>query len=176
MSRLRRTVCESVGERWRDRAGSLRALGIRSHRCLHTCWRGWSTRSIFDHRETVMGLCRLPRTVCESVGERWRDGSGSLLILGYPVTKMLAHMLARVVDAADRSTTEKRRRGSSRWMSGRACVCLYGYARKSIGSKRQEKCGMERAVATVGCRVKAIAKGVAACVSCEHACTRLLHA
>jgi hypothetical protein len=123
-----------------------------------------------------MGLCRLPRTVCESVGERWRDGSGSLLILGYSVTKMLAHMLARVVDAADRSTTEKRRRGSSRWMSGRACVCLYGYARKSIGSKRQEKCGMERAVATVGCRVKAIAKGVAACVSCEHACTRLLHA
>ena len=61
-----------------------------------------------------MGLCRLPRTVCESVGERWRDGSGSLLILGYPVTTMLAHMLARVVDAADRSTTEKRLRGSSR--------------------------------------------------------------
>jgi hypothetical protein len=48
-----------------------------------------------------MGLCRLPRTVCESVGERWRDGSGSLLILGYPVTPMLAHMLARVVDAVD---------------------------------------------------------------------------
>ena len=178
-----------------------------------------------------MGLCRLPRTGCGSVRERWRDGAGSLPILGFPVTKMLAHTLARVVDAADfrpsrngdgtvpaaahslracrgtmarrlwqlaclgypvtpmvahllawavgaadRPTTEKRRRGSSRWMSGRACVCLYGYARKSIGSKRQETCGMERAVATVGCRVKAIAKGVAACVSCEHACTRLLHA
>ena len=27
-SRLRRTVCESVGERWRDRAGSLRTVGI----------------------------------------------------------------------------------------------------------------------------------------------------
>ena len=96
----------------------------------------------------------------------------------YPVTPMVAHimMLARAVGAADRSTTEKRRRGSSRWMSGRACVCLYGYTRKSIGSKRQAKCGMERAVATVGCRVKAIAKGVAACVSCEHACTGLLHA
>ena len=48
-----------------------------------------------------MGLCRLPRTVCESVGERWRDGSGSLLILGYPVTKMLAHTLARAVDVTD---------------------------------------------------------------------------
>ena len=68
---------------------------------MHPCWHGRSTRSIFDHRETVMGLCRLPRTVCESVGERWRDGSGSLLILGYPVTTMLAHMLARVVDAVD---------------------------------------------------------------------------
>ena len=48
-----------------------------------------------------MGLCRLPRTVCERVGERWRDGSGSLQILGFPVTKMLAHTLARAVDAAD---------------------------------------------------------------------------
>ena len=58
-------------------------------------------RPIFDCRETVMGLCRLPRTVCERVRERWRDGAGSLPTLGYPVTKMLAHMLARAVDAAD---------------------------------------------------------------------------
>ena len=48
-----------------------------------------------------MGLCRLPRTGCERVGERWRDGAGSLLILGYPATPMYAHMLARAVDAAD---------------------------------------------------------------------------
>jgi hypothetical protein len=48
-----------------------------------------------------MGLCRLPRTVCEHVGERWRDGAGSLLTLGYRVTKMLAHMLAWAVDAVD---------------------------------------------------------------------------
>ena len=68
---------------------------------MHTCWRGRSTRSIFDSRETVMGLCRLPRTVCERVGERWRDGAGSLLILGYPVIPMLAHMLARAVEAVD---------------------------------------------------------------------------
>jgi hypothetical protein len=56
---------------------------------------------IFDHRETVMGLCRLARTVCERVGERWRDGAGRLPILGYPVTKMLAHMLAWAVDGPD---------------------------------------------------------------------------
>ena len=48
-----------------------------------------------------MRLCRLPRTVGESVAERWRDGAGSFATLGYPVTKMLAHMLARAVDAAD---------------------------------------------------------------------------
>jgi hypothetical protein len=56
---------------------------------------------VFDCRETVMGLCRLPRTVCERVGERWRDCAGSLPTLGYPVTKMLACRLARAVDAAD---------------------------------------------------------------------------
>ena len=33
-----------------------------------------------------------------------------LAYLGYPVTPMVAHMLARAVGAADRSTTEKRRR------------------------------------------------------------------
>jgi hypothetical protein len=48
-----------------------------------------------------MGLCRLPRTVCERVGQRWRDGAGSLPILGYPVTKMLAHTKAWAGDAAD---------------------------------------------------------------------------
>ena len=48
-----------------------------------------------------MGLCRLPRTVCERVAERWRDGAGRLPILGYPVTRMLAHMSAWAVDAAD---------------------------------------------------------------------------
>ena len=49
-----------------------------------------------------MGLCRLPRTVCERVSERWRDGAGSLsALLGYPVTKMLGHTLAWAVDAAD---------------------------------------------------------------------------
>ena len=49
-----------------------------------------------------MGLCGLPRTVCERVGERWRDGAGSLsALLGYPVTKMLGLTLVWAVDAAD---------------------------------------------------------------------------
>ena len=41
------------------------------------------------------------RTVCQSVGERWRDSASSLAIKGYPATRMLAHKLARVVDPAD---------------------------------------------------------------------------
>ena len=78
--------------------GCLRWVSIR---CMHACWHGKFTCPIFDCRETVMGLCRLPRTVCESIGQRWRDGAGSLPILGYPVTKMLAHTLAWAGDAAD---------------------------------------------------------------------------
>ena len=76
-------------------------LGIRSHRCLHACWRGRSMGPIFDHREAAAGVCGLPRTVCESAGERWRDGAGRLPDLGYPVTPMLAHMLAWAVDGTD---------------------------------------------------------------------------
>jgi hypothetical protein len=72
----RRKVCESVGERRCDVAGSLVTFSSRLHRCLHTSWLGWWARQIFRHRETVLGLCRWPRTVCESVGERWRDGAG----------------------------------------------------------------------------------------------------
>ena len=34
------------------------------------------------HREMVLGLCRWPRRVCESVGERWRDGAGRVPTLG----------------------------------------------------------------------------------------------
>jgi hypothetical protein len=78
-----------------------RTLGIRSHRCLHACWRGRSMGQIFDHREAAARVSRLPRTVCESAGERWRDGAGSLPDLGYPVTPMLACMLAWAVDRTD---------------------------------------------------------------------------
>ena len=45
-------------------------------------WRGLSMRLIFDCRETAMGLCRLPSTVCERVGERWRDGAMQFCDLG----------------------------------------------------------------------------------------------
>ncbi len=174
LCRLPRTVCERVGERWRDGSGSLRALGYPVTKMLaHMLARAVDAvdfRLSRDGDGTVPAAAHSLRA-CRGAMARPRR---QLACLGYPVTPMVAHVLARAVGAADRSTTEKRRRGSSRWMSGRACVCLYGYARKSIGSKRRNVAW--RAVATVGCRVKAIAKGVAACVSCEHACTRLLHA
>jgi hypothetical protein len=103
---------------------------------MHPCWHGRSTRSIFDHRETVMGLCRLPRTVCERVGERWRDGAGSLLTLGYRVTKMLAHMLAWAVDAVDfrpsvmglcRLPCTGCERVRERWRDGVVSLLILGY-------------------------------------------------
>ena len=82
MCRLARAVCESVRARRRDGEGSLLTLGIRSLRCLHTHWRGRSMRQIFDHRETVMGLRRLARAVCQGVRARRRDGEGRLLTFG----------------------------------------------------------------------------------------------
>jgi hypothetical protein len=82
LCRLSRAVCESMGGRWRDGAGSLPTLGIGSHRCLHTSGSGRAAGQILDHRETAMGLCRLSRAVCESMGGRWRDGAGSLPTLG----------------------------------------------------------------------------------------------
>ena len=42
----------------------------------HTRWRRRSTRPIFDCRETAMGLRPRRCTVCERVGERWRDDAG----------------------------------------------------------------------------------------------------
>jgi hypothetical protein len=45
---------------------------------------------IFDHRETVMGLRRLARAVCESVGSAMARRRRQFADLGYPVTKMLA--------------------------------------------------------------------------------------
>jgi hypothetical protein len=49
----------------------------------NACWCGKLMGPIFDRRETVMGPCPRPRTVCESVGERWCDGAGCLLTLGF---------------------------------------------------------------------------------------------
>jgi len=59
-------------------------------------------------------VCRLRRTVCESVGERSRDRAGSLRTVGIPGWSHrwlhTCSKLARAVGAADGSTTEKRRR------------------------------------------------------------------
>ncbi len=49
---------------------------------LSTCFRGRTMGQILDRRETVKGLCRLARPVCESVGGRRRDGTGSLPTFG----------------------------------------------------------------------------------------------
>jgi hypothetical protein len=100
-----RKVCESVGERRCDVSGSLVTFRFRLHRRLHTSWRGWWAPQIFRHRETVLGLCRWPRAVCESVGER--DGATAQAVCGpwvFPVTPMRAHILARAVDVTDFAT------------------------------------------------------------------------
>ena len=78
-----------------------RPVGVRSCRCLHPCWRGRRTGQIFAHRETDAGGPRLPRTGCESVGERWQGGAGRLPARGCPVMPVLARMLARAADGPD---------------------------------------------------------------------------
>ena len=62
--------------------------------CTHVGAGGGRDR-FFDHREAAAGVCPRPRTVCESVGERWRDGVGHFRTLGIRSHPMLAHMLAR---------------------------------------------------------------------------------
>ena len=57
------------------------SVSVHTDACTQS-WRGRSMRQIFDHPETVMGLRRLARAVCEGVRARWRDGAGSLLTLG----------------------------------------------------------------------------------------------
>ena len=78
--------------------------GFQSHRCMHACWHGKLTCPFLDCRETVMGPRPRGRTVCESVGQRLCDGASSLLTLDIHRVSGhydAAHMLARVVDAAD---------------------------------------------------------------------------
>ena len=61
MRRLARAVCEGVTARWRDGAGRLLTLGIRSLRCLHTHWRG---RSMGGRRDGLL-----------SIEKQWWDGA-----------------------------------------------------------------------------------------------------
>jgi hypothetical protein len=125
------------------RARRLPRLGFRSHRCLHTHWLSlinristnthwcvWSTRPTFDHHEAVMGLCRWLRTVCESVGERWRGEAGRLSgwddDSAHSLTPMLAHILARAVDA----------NGFGPSRSGGETVPVAAHSCESVGERR----------------------------------------
>ena len=75
---------------------------------------------ILDRRETVKGLHRLARRVCESVGERWRDGAGSLLTIGFRWTPPMfcTHVHGKFV--------EKRRWGLATLISNLPGILLKG--------------------------------------------------
>ena len=122
----RRKVCESVGERRCDVAGSLVTFSSRLHRRLHTTWGGLWARQIFRHREMVFGLCRAAR-VSES------DGATAQAVCRPCVSShtdafLHAHILARAVDGTDFATEKwywvcrwKRTVGESvgeRWRDG----------------------------------------------------------
>ena len=63
--------------------------------CTHV-GAGGRAGQIFDCRDTAAGVGGLPRTACESAGERGREGAGTPPKLGDPVTRRVARMLARV--------------------------------------------------------------------------------
>ena len=80
--------CHAPSARVRESDDATARAVCRPSVSVHTdaCTQSWRRRSvdcqIFDHPETVMGLRRLARAVCEGVRARWRDGAGSLLTLG----------------------------------------------------------------------------------------------
>jgi hypothetical protein len=91
-ARDQRTGVVHLQRRWRDGAGSLPTFGILPHRRFRPCRCGRTMGRILDHRGTVKGLHRLARKVSESVGERWRDGVGSLLTIGFRSLRCFARM------------------------------------------------------------------------------------
>jgi hypothetical protein len=97
-----RSLRECWRARRRDGAGCVRALGVSSHTdaCAHLGAGGGRNR--FCHREMVLGLCRWLRTVCESVGERLRDGAGRLPTFCFQSQCMLTSW--RAVDMTDFAT------------------------------------------------------------------------
>ena len=104
LCRLARTVGESVGERWRDGASSLPALGIRSHRCLHPYWRGQAVDGTYfgPSRNGDAGLHRLPRAQSARVWES--DGATARAVCRPWVTGLTdacTHVVAPAVDGAD---------------------------------------------------------------------------
>ena len=77
---------------------------------MHTCWHGRSARPIVRPPRSGGGS---EPAAAHSLRERrgaMARPRRQLAYRGYPVTPMVAHMLARAVGAADCSTTEKRRR------------------------------------------------------------------
>jgi hypothetical protein len=140
---------EHVGESWCGGTDCLLISGIRSYR-LYACSLGKLTGPIFDCPETAVGLCPWPRTVCESVGERWSDEAGCLLTSGIRSYRGLhacwrGWSMGPIFDCRETEWRE-----SSRWIPRRRCVCLGVCARYSIDLNVKAKCGKERDVATVG--------------------------
>jgi len=100
-----------------------RTLGIRSHRCLHACWRGRSMGPIFDHREAAAGVSRPPRTACDGCGRAMAQRRGQFAgpwVSGH--TDACTHV--GVGGRWDRfSTIEKRRRECAGCRAQSARVC-----------------------------------------------------
>jgi len=99
---LPRTVCESVGERWCEGAGSSLTLAWVS-RTLFVAW----CKCTVGQRVAVWST----RDVAIETGAHLSTDSGQHVPLadpGYPVTPMLARMLARAVDGTDFRPPTKR--------------------------------------------------------------------
>ncbi len=97
-----RTVFESVGESRYGGAGLLLSLGIRSYRCLHVSMLAQAFDAAdFRLSRNSDGTVPAAAHSLRACGGAMARRRGQFSDLGYPVTKMLAHTLARAVDAAD---------------------------------------------------------------------------
>ena len=77
------------------RATSVPWVSGHTDACTHVGAGRVGAAGFFDHREAAAGVCPWPRTVCASVGGRWRVGAGDFRTLAIRSHPMLAHMLAR---------------------------------------------------------------------------------
>jgi hypothetical protein len=160
-------------------------LGVQSHRCMRTSWRGLWAPQIFWQRETVLGLCRWPRTVCKSVGGRLRDGAGRLPTLCFQshrcmvtswrgpgggrdrfchrdremVTVKMVLQLSHRLRECRRGMARRRRPFAGLWFAHVYVMCVW-FCELDCGGR-----GGLRA-ATVECRVNAIAICVEAWSGC----------
>ena len=100
-------LVSSNSEQWRDDAGSLPILAIRSHRCLHASWRkSWEVGASHgrDFRRSRSGGGTEPAAArrLQECGRATARRRGQFADLGYPVTPMVAHMVAEHVTIARR--------------------------------------------------------------------------